>query len=102
MTSVSNMTHSQTSGNLFPSHKLKGNHTFTTQDVTVGSNEVERNSGAKQEGNAETESSADKEAKTSGRVGGMDQPMEYIVHFTKAVELYQQRNRGCFGCRDPD
>ena len=40
VTSVSNVTCSQTSGNLFPSHKLKGNLTFTTWAVTIGSNEV--------------------------------------------------------------
>ena len=44
VTSVSNVTHSHTSGNLFPLHKLKDNHTFTTWAVTIGSNEVEEDS----------------------------------------------------------
>ena len=37
-TGGSNVTHSQTSGNLFPSQKLKGSHTFTTQSAMVESN----------------------------------------------------------------
>ena len=41
MTSVSNVTFSQISGNLFPWCKLKGNHTFTAWAVTIGSNKVE-------------------------------------------------------------
>ena len=45
----------------------------------------------KQEGDGETTSSADEETKTLGRVGEMDQPIEYTIHFTKAVELYQQK-----------
>ena len=49
MTSVSNVAHSLTSGNLFPLHKLKGYCTFTAQGVIVGSNEVGEDSGAKQE-----------------------------------------------------
>ena len=28
--------------------------------------------------------------------------MEYIVHFAKAVKLYQQKNKNCFGCGSPD
>ena len=30
--------------------------------------------------------------------GRTDQPMKYIVHFAKVVELYQQKNRS-FECR---
>ena len=44
---------------------------------------------------------ADKEVKASGGVGGTDQPMEYIIHFTKAFKLYQQKQK-CFGCGSPD
>ena len=69
--------------------------------MTIGSDEVEENSSVKQEGDGETVSSADKEVETSGRVGGMDQPVEYIIHFTKAAQLYQQKNRSCFGCESP-
>ena len=102
VTSVSNLTHFQTSWNLFLSCMLKSNYTFTAWAATIGSNEVEENSGAKQEGDGQTASSADKEAKTSGGLGGMDQPVEYIVCFAKAVKLYQQKNRSCFGCRSSD
>ena len=41
------------------------------------------------------------EFKTTGRVGGTDQPMKYIIHFSKVVELYQQRNRSCLDARVP-
>ena len=102
MTSVLKGICSQTSGNLFPSCKLKGYHFFTARAATVGSNEVEENSREKQEGDGVTESSADEDAKTSGREGGTNQPMEYIICFAKAVTLYQQKNRSCFGCRSPD
>ena len=102
MTSVVNVTLSRTSGNLFPSCKLKGNHTFTAQAETIVSNEAEENSSVKKEGDGETESSADEEAETSGGVGGMDQPMKYIIHFAKAVKLCQHKNRSCFGCGSPD
>ena len=49
--------------------------------MTIGNDEVEADSGAKQEGEGETEPSADKEVKVSGRAGGTDQPMEYIICF---------------------
>ena len=42
VTSGLNVMHSQTLGDLFPFHKLKGNHTFTTRAVTTGNNEVEQ------------------------------------------------------------
>ena len=85
------MTHSQTPGNLFPSHKLKGNCTLTTQAATIENDEGEADSSAKQVGEGEMEPLADEEVKVSGRVGGTDQPMEYIVCLTKAFELYQQK-----------
>ena len=37
------------------------------------------------------ESLADKEVKASGGAEETNQPMEYIVHFTNVVELYQQK-----------
>ena len=45
----SNITHSQTLVNLFPSQNLKGNWTFTTCSVTVESNEVGEDLHAKPE-----------------------------------------------------
>ena len=65
VTSGLNAIYYQTPGNLFPLCRLKDNCTFTTQAVTVGNAEGEADSGAKQE---ETEASADKEVKASGRV----------------------------------
>ena len=56
------MTCSQTPGNSFLSHKLKGNHTFTIQTVTIGNDEGEADSAAKQRG-GETEPSAGEEVK---------------------------------------
>ena len=49
-TSGSNMTHFQVPENLFPSHKLKGNGTFTTQAVTVRNGKAEEDSSVKLEG----------------------------------------------------
>ena len=98
--SGSNAIHSQTPGNLFPLHRLKGNHTFTAWVATIWNDEVEADSSMKQEG--ETEPSAEKEVKVSGRAGGTDQPKEYIVCFTQAVKLYQQKNKSYFGCQSPD
>ena len=49
VTSGSNVIHSQTPGKLFPSCKLKANHTFTTLALIIGSVEGEANPGAKQE-----------------------------------------------------
>ena len=43
-TSGSNMIHSQMPGNLFLSHKLRGNHTFTAQAVTIGNDKAEEDS----------------------------------------------------------
>ena len=46
-TGGSNVTQSQTLGNLFPSRKLKGNHTFTAWSATVEGTEAEEDSGVK-------------------------------------------------------
>ena len=102
VTSGLNVTCLQTPGNLLPLHKLKGCHTFTTWAVTIGNNMVEESSSAKQEGEGETEHSPDKEIEVSGRMGGTDEAIEYIIQFAKAVKWYQQKNRSCFGCGSPD
>ena len=86
-----NVIHSQTPGNLFPSQKLKGRCTFTTQSATVESNKAEEDSGAKSEGEEEPEPSAGEEAETSSGVG-TDHLVGYIVHFANMVELYQKKN----------
>ena len=45
VTNWSNVMHSQIPGNLFPSCKLKGNHTFTTWTVTIGNDMEEEDPG---------------------------------------------------------
>ena len=100
-TSGSNMMSSQMQGNLFPSLKLKGNCTFTNQAVTIGNDETEEDSSVKQEGEGEKEPSAE-DVEASGRVGEMNQTIEYINCFAIAVELYQKKNKNCFGCGAPD
>ena len=44
----------------------------------------------------------DEEVKASERADVSDQSMEYIVHFTKAVKLYQLKSRSCFRCWSPE
>ena len=44
-----NVIQPQTSGNLFPSRKLKGNHTFTAQSAIVESIGAEEDSSVKPE-----------------------------------------------------
>ena len=89
--SRSNVTHSQTPRNLFPSQKLKVNHTFTAQPATVQNNQTEEDSGMKPEGKEKAESSAMEDIKTSSVVGGADHSVQYIVYFANAVELYQKK-----------
>ena len=55
-----------------------------------------------QEEEEETEPSADEEVEALGKVKEVDQSLEYITHFGKAVYLYQKKNKNCFGCRSPD
>ena len=94
--------HSQTTGDLLPSHKLKGNCTFVTQAMTIGNDEAEKDPAANPDGEGETVSSAGEEVEASSRAGETDQSIEYIIHFTKAIELYQKQNRNCFGGSSPD
>ena len=54
----SNVTHSQTPGNLFPSWKLKDSQTFTTQSPMVESNEAAEDSIMKAEEEEQAKSSA--------------------------------------------
>ena len=98
----SNVTWPQTSGNLFPSRKLKGNHTFTAQSATVKSIGTEGGLSVKSEGEEEAESSDGEDPETLSGIGGADQPISYIICFAKAVELYQRKNQNCFGCGSPD
>ena len=97
-----NETHSQTPWNLFPSQKVKGNCTFTAWSTTVKSNEAEEDPDMKPEEEEEAKSSAGEDAKTLSRVGGVDESVGYIVHFTNVVKLYQRKNWNCFRCGSPD
>ena len=56
----------------------------------------------KLEGEGEMEPSADKDVEVLGGVGETDQSIKYIVHFAKAVEIYQKKSKNCFGCGSPD
>ena len=96
------MTCSQMPGNLFPSHKLKGNPTSIAWAVTIRNYEAKENSSVKEEGEGEIDPSADEDVKVSSREEETDQTIEYIVDFGKVVELYQKKNKSCFGCGSPD
>ena len=89
-------------GNLFPSCKLKGNHTFTAWAATVGNDLAEEDPGVEQEGEEETEPSADEEVEVLGKVKEADQSIKYIAHFIKVVELYQKKKKNSFMCGSPD
>ena len=91
-----NVTCSQTSGNLFPSWKLKRSHNFTARLATVESNGV-----AEDWYKEEVDSSDGEDPKTSGGVERADQLLGYIIHLANVVELYQNKNQNCFGCGSP-
>ena len=97
-----NVTWPQTLGNLFPSRKLKSNCTFTAQSAIEESIGAAEDLSVKPEGEEEAESSDGEDPETSSGTGGADQPVNYIVHFTNAVKLYQKKNWNCFGCGSPD
>ena len=101
-TGSSNVTHSHSQGNIFPTRKLKGNHTFMAQSVAVADCEPEEDSDPKPNGEKEVESSAEEDFGTTGEVGDVDPLLGFITQFTNAVELYQKRNHNCFGCGSPD
>ena len=88
----SNITQPQTSGNLFPSRKLKGNHTFTAQSTIVESIGAEEDMSVKPEGEEEAESSHGEDPETWSGIGGTDQPVPYIVCFANTVKQYQKKN----------
>ena len=82
----------QTLGNLFPSRKLGGNHTFTASATIVESTGVEENLSVKPEGEEEAESSDEEDPEISSGIGGADELVGYIVHFANKVKLYQRKN----------
>ena len=92
----------KTSGYLFPSGKLKGNHTFTVQSTTVESIGAEEDLSVKPEREEEAESSDEEDPETSSGIGGAIQSVRYIICFANVVKLYQQKNANCFRCGSPD
>ena len=60
--------YSQLPGNLFPSHKLKGNHTSAAHVVTIENDAAEEDQDVKQEGKEETKPLADKEVEALDEV----------------------------------
>ena len=96
-----NVTQLQTLGNLFPSRKLEGNHTFTAQSIIVESIRAEEDLSVKPEVEEEAESS-DEDPETLSGIGGADQQVGYIIQFDNAVELHQKENQNCFRCGSLD
>ena len=88
-----NVTHSQTSENLVPSHKLKGSHTFTARSATVENNGVAEDSGMKAE---EVKSSDGEDPETLAGIKGADQSLGYIVCFANAAKLSQKKKLKLF------
>ena len=102
ITGSSNVTLSHSQGNLLPSRKLMGNHTFTAQSAAVEDHKTEEDSDPKCDGEKEAESSAEEDAGMTGEVSNVDPSLGYVMWFASAVELYQKRNHNCFGCGSPD
>ena len=86
----------ETMGNLFPSRKLKGNHTFTAKSAIVESIGAEEESSVKPEGEEEAESSDGEDPESSSGIGGVDEPVGYIIHFSNVIEQYQKRKSKLF------
>ena len=87
-----NVTWPETSGNLFPSRKLKGDCTFTALSTIVENIGAEEDLSVKPEGEEEAKSSDEEDLETSSGIGGADQLVSYIVCFANAVKLYQRKN----------
>ena len=94
----SNIIHSHSQGNLFPSMNLKGSHTFTAQSAVVEDCEAEEDLGPKPNGEKEAKSSAEEDAGLLGKVGDIEPLLSYIMWFTNAVKLYQKKKCNCFQC----
>ena len=92
ITGGSNVTWPQALGNLFPSRKLKGNHTFLAQSTIVESIGTEGDFSVKSDREEEDESSEGEDPETPSEIGGADQPISYIIHFANTVKLYHKKN----------
>ena len=97
----SNITCSHSQGNLFPSRKLKGNHTFTAWSIAVEDNKTEEDSGPKPNGEKEAEPSAEENMGMTGKVSNVDPSLGFVTQFANTLELYQKRNHSWFGCGSP-
>ena len=98
----SNVTHSHSQGDLFPSRKLKGSHTFIAPSALVEDHETEEGSGPEPNKEKEAESFTEEDMRMLGKVGSADQSLGYIIWFVNAVKLYQKKNCNCFRCSSPD
>ena len=74
--------------NLFPSRKIKGSHTLTSQSAILESIGAEEDLSVKPEGEEEAESTDEEDPGTLSGTGGTDQLVGYIVCFANAVEMY--------------
>ena len=82
-TGGSNVSQPQALGNLFPSRKLQGNHTFTAQSTILESIAAEEDSSVKPEEEEEAESSDEEDPEILSRIGGADHqsPGQLYHHF---------------------
>ena len=101
-TNGSNVMCSQMPGNLFPLPQVEGQLYFPVWAATIGNDMSEEDPYVEQKGEEETKPSADEEVEALGEVEEADQSIKYIACFAKAVELYQKKNKDCFGCGSPD
>ena len=93
ITTGSYMMHSQMPGNLFPWCKLKGNHTFAAQAMTVRNDEAKTDQGVKLEGEGDMEPSVDEDAEASNRGGETNQPVKYIFCLLKQMKYIKRKTR---------
>ena len=68
----SNVIHSHSQRNLFPSRKFKGNCTFTACSAAVEDHETEEDSGPKSDEEKETESPAQEDAGMTGEISDVN------------------------------
>ena len=102
-TGGSNVTHSQTSGNLFPSEKLKGSHTFTAQSAMVESKGVAEDLGTRQRRQKRLSLQMKRTQKPQvGLVEQISQLGRLSSILPTWIKLYQRKKQHCFGCGSPD
>ena len=92
----SNITHSQTSVNLFPSQKLKGNQTFTVHSAAVVGNEGGEDMDAKPEQEEEVGSSVE-DPVTFSDLGGSQSTDQLHCPFCQCCGAVPEENQKFFG-----